>query len=444
MTTDIRRRWLIGGGAVVLLAAVAAGPTVVAQFTKGPASPALATVARRSFPVVATASGSVVPASQIALNFQVAGQVTEVDVAVGDHVTAGQVLARLDDASQQANVQAAESAVSAAQQAVNGAGGPDTSALRALQQAVTNAQSSYTQVAAVTQENVVNACGDPTSAQCAQAQADRQTQISQAQGRLQTAQANLAAAAPNQTAIGNAETQLANAQGQLARAQADLAKTSLTAPADATVLAVNGSAGESVVASGTSSPILPNGTGPVPATSGAGALGRAFVVLGDGSSYQVAAPFSESDVVNLVSGQQGTIEFDAIPGLMVNGHVVAVATAATAVNGVTMYYASISLDNADQRLRSGMTANVSIQVEQVTDALSVPNTALYQTSSGPHVDVWYKGKATPTAVQVGKIGDTLTEILGGLSEGEQVVLSTHNPNIVPSVPAALNQVTPNP
>jgi hypothetical protein len=65
--------------------------------------------------------------------------------------------------------------------------------------------------------------------------------------------------------------------------------------------------------------------------------------------------------------------------------------------------------------------------------LAIPNQALYSLNGGLYVDVWYQKRAVPTSVGTGLIGDTLTQITSGLSGGEQVVLSTQNPNVLPTV-----------
>ena len=88
-----------------------------------PAKPAsssfnLASVSRRTVTASVTGTGSLVPMAQANVNFRVAGTLTEIDVHVGDHVTTGQTLARVDSTSEsqalaaaQANLQVAEASV---------------------------------------------------------------------------------------------------------------------------------------------------------------------------------------------------------------------------------------------------------------------------------------------------------------------------------------------
>lgn len=112
------RRLLIAAGAIVVLVIIAFGPSVIAHFTKQQKDPALATVARRSFPVLDSASGVLQPGNLENVNFTIAGQVQTITAQVGAKVTAGQVIATLNDSSQQAEVNAANLAVSAANAAI--------------------------------------------------------------------------------------------------------------------------------------------------------------------------------------------------------------------------------------------------------------------------------------------------------------------------------------
>ncbi len=75
----------------------------------------LYTVARRTVTASITGSGNLVPATQANVNFKVAGALTEIDVRVGDHVSAGQKLAAIDSSAQQAALAQAQANVATAQ-----------------------------------------------------------------------------------------------------------------------------------------------------------------------------------------------------------------------------------------------------------------------------------------------------------------------------------------
>lgn len=474
------RKVLIGVAVVAVAAGVAMGPSLVSRIAKAKTGPELATAAHRSFPVVATASGSLVPAAQKTLDFGVSGQIREIDVSVGQQVSAGQVIARLDDASQQASMAAAQSALSAAEQSLTAASTPDATRLQALQSALSTAQqleqNASVHAQGVMQRDQQNVNADqqminadqqtlqadgcqasPPPDQCSRDQAalaqdslrlqhdqdqlrsdliSGQAQISAARNQAVAAQSNLSQATqPSTLQIANAEAQVANAHAQLQRAQADDAKTILTAPIAGTVLALNAQVGESVNAGSTGSPSLPGSTGPLPQNGNSAAAHRGLVVLGNDTDFQVAAGFSEADASRIAAGQTGAVSIDAVSGLSLPCHIIAVDGGATQVNGVSLFYATVSPDRRDPRLRAGMSATVRIDVAHAANVLAVPNQALYMLDDHLHVDVWYQGRSVPTSVTTGLIGDTLSEVTSGLSDGAQVVLSAQHglpPSAVPS------------
>lgn len=112
------RRLLIAAGVVVVLAIVAFGPSLVSRLTKPKVNPQLATVEPRTFNVLASAAGVLQPGNLENVNFTISGQVQAVDVSIGEKVNAKQLLASLNDSTQQEELSAAEFAVSAADAAI--------------------------------------------------------------------------------------------------------------------------------------------------------------------------------------------------------------------------------------------------------------------------------------------------------------------------------------
>ena len=139
-------------GLIALALAVLIGRDVF--FPPAPAAAAIRTsaVTRGTVRSAVTGTGSVVPAAQVNVGFRTGGQLTEVDVKVGDHVTKGQVLAKIDTRSLQialdqanANLQTAQANLS---NTVNG------NALVQAQHSLDNARQSYADT--VNQVNVTN------------------------------------------------------------------------------------------------------------------------------------------------------------------------------------------------------------------------------------------------------------------------------------------------
>jgi membrane fusion protein, macrolide-specific efflux system len=112
------RRLLIAAGVVVVLAIVAFGPALLSHLTKAKVNPQLATVEPRTFNQLASATGVLQPGNLENVNFTISGQVQAVNVSIGEKVNANQLLASLNDSTQQEELSAAEFAVSAADAAI--------------------------------------------------------------------------------------------------------------------------------------------------------------------------------------------------------------------------------------------------------------------------------------------------------------------------------------
>src|SRR5438874_10778164 len=152
------RAWLAGLGLVaVLLGGLIARDTVFAQ----PAAATIrtATADRGSVTSVVSGTGSLLPVGRMNVNFKQTGVLTEVDVKVGDKVTTGQVLARIDSSTQQAALAQAQASLATAQANLQATQSPLTAAQVAqLQHQVSNAQQNYNDtVASVNATNQADA-----------------------------------------------------------------------------------------------------------------------------------------------------------------------------------------------------------------------------------------------------------------------------------------------
>jgi HlyD family secretion protein len=490
-------------------------------------------VQRGTVQAAVTGTGTVVPASQQNLGFRVSGQLTEVDVKVGDHVAAGQVLARIDPRSYQAALDQANASLQQAQatlnntlngnavttaqhglasaqqlyadtvSSVNFANQQDASTVAADQQQLSSDQSTGPSAAQLSADQAaVNTAQDqlnldnaqfqrfqcflspqPNPGACpSQAQLQREQQVlslaqqklsqdNQAASRVTADQQKLSQDQLKATSdqingqkqldqarssviqaqdqlntqtiqrpntILQQQAQVASAQAQVQTAQANLDSATLTAPAEGTILTLNGAPGESVGGSGGLTAQAPGSLAPQPgasagASSGSGATGSAsaasagsssFAVLGNIAGMQVVAPFAEADAARVQTAQAGSVSFDAVPGLSLPAHVLAVAVSSTVVSNVTNYYVTLTLDEPDQRLKSGMTANASVVVNQASDVLMVPNAAITRLGGLTYVTVLSSDSRTQTRVPVvtGIAGDSTTEVTSGVSQGQRVVL----------------------
>jgi len=440
------RAWLIGLGLVaVLLVGLIARDTVFAQ----PAAVAIrtATADRGTVTSVVSGTGSLLPAGRMNVSFKQTGVLTEVDVKVGDKVTTGQVLARIDSTTQQAALAQAQASLASAQANLQTTQSPLTSAQVAqLQHQVSNAQQSYNDtvasVNATNQADAATVASDqakvnadcPSGAQCSEEQAQLandktkqnvdaisgQSRINSAAQQITSARDNLAVQTqvkPNALASGQA--QVASAQAQVSAAQVALNQTTLTAPTSGVVISINGVPGETA---GGGTAQSPGSLAPQPSSGGTGGGSSGFMVIDDTSSFVAVMPFAETDAARLAANQTTAFTFDAIPNLTISGHVLSISPSATVVSNVVDYYVSFVLNRTDPRLREGMTANASVTVAQADNAVRVPNAAVRTAGGTTMVTVLSKGQQVPTEVITGVVGDTYTEIKAGLNDGDTVVL----------------------
>lgn len=298
------------------------------------------------------------------------------------------------------------------------------------QQAVTQAQAAVT-----SDQNKVNQDNNKIATD----QLSGQRSINQATNSVTSAQDALSSqtiSRPN--TIAQQQASLSNAQIAVQTAQRNLNYATLTAPFDGTILAVNSQVGDTVAggtgsSSNSSSAASSSGSSSGSGSSGAGSssaggsstssTGSGFIVMGDMTGFQVVAPFAEADAARVQANQQATVTFDAITGLSITAHVLMVQGTATVVSNVTNYNVTLVLDQIDQRLRSGMTANANVVVQQAQNVLTLPNSVITRIAGAAFVTLLGKDGKTQTRqpVQTGAVGDTSTEVVAGLNLGDRVV-----------------------
>jgi HlyD family secretion protein len=208
------------------------------------------------------------------------------------------------------------------------------------------------------------------------------------------------------------------------RAQADLDHCRIVAPVDGIVISRKVDVGQTVAAAMTT-PVL-------------------FTMAQDITKMHIIASVSEADIGQVAVGQSVDFSVDAFPDEVFHGEVSQVRKSATTTNNVVTYDTVIDVENPEQKLFPGMTAEVSIYVAKRQGILTVPNAALRyappDTAKFEKTDVSIakvpRGSRTvylpethgPTLkVAVVKIGVTdgiNSEVLSGLHEGDLVATAT--------------------
>ena len=163
-----------------------------------------------------------------------------------------------------------------------------------------------------------------------------------------------------------------------------------------------------------------------------------FTVAEDLSKMQIEANIAEADIGSIKSEMPVTFTVDAYPTDTFNGKVSQIRLSPTVESNVVMYTVVIEVDNNSRKLLPGMTAFVSIVIEERHDVLSLPTTAL-QYKPNPFVKKFVKGDKidlkpneamvyrfqngylVPTIFQKGLSDTSSVEVLSGLNAGEKVV-----------------------
>jgi macrolide-specific efflux system membrane fusion protein len=149
----------------------------------------------------------------------------------------------------------------------------------------------------------------------------------------------------------------------------------------------------------------------------------ASIQVTDVSDLVVSADFSETDASRLRVGQRANVTFDALQR-SVDAEVRDIDLMSTVVNNVVEYGVTLELAKIPAKLKPGQTATVEVVTQRARNALFVPS-ATVQTAGGQSVvTVTRNGQQAQVTVTVGIEGDQTTQILSGLSEGDQVVIPT--------------------
>ncbi len=133
---------------------------------------------------------------------------------------------------------------------------------------------------------------------------------------------------------------------------------------------------------------------------------------------------TEIDIAKVKVGQVATITFDSLPGKTFTGKVVGLDTQGSVSSNVTTYPTYISLDLPPENLFGNMAVTVSIIVATKDNALTVPSSAIVSQNGQTVVRIIGQGNTlTFLPVTTGLVSSGKTEVLSGLTEGQEVVTS---------------------
>ena len=164
----------------------------------------------------------------------------------------------------------------------------------------------------------------------------------------------------------------------------------------------------------------------------AGGNATPLMTLGDLSAMFVEAQVDEVDVGKVYVGMTALIEVDAYRGQPFFGEVERIAPGGTVDNnGIVTFEVRIAVDDPQQRLRVDMTANTRLVIEDRPSTLALPHKALKRDRTGQwiaqRVVRGIEPSIEPITVQIGVTDGLMTEILDGLTEGDEIVLPLERP-----------------
>ena len=145
-----------------------------------------------------------------------------------------------------------------------------------------------------------------------------------------------------------------------------------------------------------------------------------ITISNDNLEIQVNIP--ESEVSNVKVGSKANITLDAFgTNEVFSATVVSVDSVQTLENGISVYKARLKFTDTDERIKSGMTANITITPETHSDVLMIPSSAVIQ-KNGKYFVIIDKGNSEKEAreITIGLKDNQNTEILSGLILGEKV------------------------
>ena len=399
----MKKGWLIGGGAVVLIALVGVN---LARTRERGTPVEMAKVGRKDLTAVVTASGTIDAKEAVNISATVLGKITRLDVAEGDTVTQGQFMLEIDPTEYASTVRSYEAAVRTSQ----------------------------------------------ADLRLSEAQADKATLD------LERARALFAAGLQTQEQLTAAETaervqratveasrsRLRQQEAGLDQARHNLSRCTITAPMAGLVTRLNVKEGESAIMGTINNP------------------GTVLAVISDLGLLEARVQVDETEVVKVAVGQLAKIEIDAFPDTSFVGHVTEIGnspilTGAGTGQQAVDFEVKIALDNRVPDVRPGLTAKAEITTAERKQVVAAPMGAVTARKWPPEpkltrggrrgaknapapapadtiakagkgkekekegVFVVENGVASFRPVKLGIAGDDAFEVIEGLSGGETIV-----------------------
>lgn len=316
-----RRRFMALGILALAIIAALAWYNITHRSENGKLQFETGQVRRDDLTVTVSATGTLEPTNQVEVGSELSGIIKEVRVDFNDRVRVGQELARLDDTKLRAAVAKSEAALASAR-----------AGLKEAEATATEAQANFERMQHLRRSTDNRVPSDQD---------------------LETARATLDRAL---AAVAAARARIAEATATLNVDRTNLEKSVIYSPINGVVLTRSVDPGQTVAAS-FQAPVL-------------------FTLAEDLALMELHVDVDEADVGLVREGQPAVFTVDAYPERSFPAVIRQVRYGAQTTSGVVTYETVLTVSNEDLTLRPGMTATAEITVQEVRDALLVPNAAL--------------------------------------------------------------------
>ena len=337
------------------------------QYKTGP-------IVRGDIRAACTATGTVNPLTTVLVGTQVSGRIKEIYADFNSPVTRGQLIAEIDPATFEAQLEQARANLLSAQATVAKAKATSREAQRNLARKKELFQSSIIGKSELEAEE--------TNHEVAKSQ------------------------------VGVAEAQVVQAEAAFKFAETNLRYTKIVSPVDGIIISRNVDIGQTVAAT-FQTPTL-------------------FTIAQDLNKMQINTNVDEADIGKIALAQDAEFTVDAYPDETFMGRVMQIRNAPVVVQNVVTYDVVITVDNPALKLKPGMTANVSIVIARKKDIVLIPNAALrfrpkehLRDAGVKDQAAWIVGTQGPESITVktGISDSAQTELVeGSLAEGQTVIV----------------------
>lgn len=381
----MKKKILIIAGAVVLIVVI-----VIASVKGGGAKGEMVhvePVKPRDIQAIVTAPGQIDPKLKVNISAHIVGKIERLYFNEGDTVRKGQKLVDLEKFAYQA--QYARARAEAANRRI------EVTRARA---ALGTAEAAYKRAVSLERQGI-----------------QAQELFDRARQELQNAQAGYQ----------SAEEGVRQGQALLQQARTDLDRTTIVSPINGKAVQLNAHEGEVVVTGTMNNP------------------GSVIAVIADLSEILVEAEVGETEVTGIRVSQKAKVHVDAVPDKDYAGHVSEIGSSAavrqTSGTGLRYFKVKVAIDDPDERLKPGMTSQVSIIITTAGAALSVPIQSVVErvppslakkkgdeeedenVPKRKYVFTVKDGKAKMSEVATGISDATHVAIVSGIKPADQVV-----------------------